>query len=53
MGWETLRQGQEGLGGPPGGLGGVGRLSQKVRRCREAIPEGHEGWEALLEDREE
>ena len=37
---EFLLEGQKGLGGPPRGLGEVGRPSRKAGRDWEALPKG-------------
>ena len=47
MGREALLEGRAGLGGPPKGLGGVGRLSRRSEMGRESPKEGWEEWEAL------
>ena len=42
-GREALLEGREGSGGPPGGWGGVGSLSQSARKGREALQGGGRG----------
>ena len=48
---KALLEGWEGSGGPPAGLGGVGRPSQRIRRGRESLLESREGlgWPGEVE----
>ena len=59
MGWKALPEIRDRTGDPPGGLGRVGRPSQKSGSLfqkfgidREALPEVRAGWEALPEVRD-
>ena len=54
--WEGLGvtlEGWEGWGGPPGGLGSVGRSSLRVVRGREAHPDGCGVWKPSQKGRED
>lgn len=42
----------EGLGGPLGGTGRVGRSTQRVEKSWESLPSAGRGWETPLEERE-